>query len=324
MLAPEVQWLKKLLAEEQWSKVLDVAGQILVIGRFTPVEYAEINYAVCRARAFRQELLQSIPPGELARRLCQDTQQWDLLGNVLLTLGVAYFRTRSHKAALLTFSSYFDHMDKYTTAHKLSGRVWHNIGNALVNGGQITEATAAFRRAREMYKRNQDDPAYYDQATLVLIDCYLETDIAAVPPLLSELRRNARGESAIPGSLSKYLLARARYAYCRGAFRWAASLCSTGLAAPVKYEWAEFKLNLTLSQCMSAIGEFKDALGYALAARMTAIRSQAFDLEFTAIEAMYDLISVHGTSLVRTLGNEYHEQGMDLVPLLGDYVCWDR
>ncbi len=324
MLALEVQWLKELVDQEQWDQALKVAGQLIVRGGYTGVEYAEINYAICRSKAHCQELHEAIPSGELCRRLCLDSGEWDLLGKVLLVLGVIYIRIRSYQRALATLNEYFEHAPRYLTVGKLAGRVWHNIGNALVRLGQFDEAVRALNQAREAYRLTEDDVVLYHQVTQLLVDCCLEVNLSAIPSLLSELRTNALHHSEVRDSRPRYFFARARYAYRLGAYRWAASLCLAGLLEPNKYGWTEVHLNLMLSKCLAAIGHCKDALGYALAGRMAAIQKRAFDLEFIAIEAMYDLMSKHGTALLHSLDQDYLQQGLDMMPLVGGSAISER
>lgn len=326
MVAAEVQWLQELLEQEEWDKVLQVSQLLLLRGGYTAVDYAWINYAICRARAFRQELHQAIPPGELARRLSLDTEQWDLLGKVLLVLGVSYTRTRAYDKSLFTLYSYFEHSNKYGPSLKLSGRIWHNIGLTLVRLGRASEAVDAFHRARKAYQLHQDDPYWFCRATQELVECCLEAQVqlGAIPALLADLRSYVTRYPTMQDSYAGYYLSRAQYAYQVKAYRWAASLCLAGLNQANKSPSTEFKLNLFLSRCLSAIGEYKDALGYALAARMVAIRVQAFDLEFIAIEMMYDLISTHGISLIQALDQDYLEQGLDMAPFVSLSVLPER
>ncbi len=323
MLAPEVQWLEKLVDQEQWDKILQVTEQIVRRGGHTTVEYAHINYAVCRARAHRQELIHAIPAGELCRRLCQDTNQWDLLGRVLLVLGVAYGRSRSYSAALSALYDYFTYQSKYRAARHLLGHVWLNIGNVLYNSGGVAEARKAFQRAREEYQ-SLKNPEGHHTATQLLLECYLQVELRAVPALLAEMRAYAANYPSQQNSRAGYYLARARYAYRVGAYKWAGSLCVAGLAEPNKSTLTEFDLSLLLSSCLAAAGDHKNALGYALSARLKAIHANTFDLEFVAIEAMYDLMSKHGASLLQALDREYLEQGLDMIPFVGGFSLPER
>ncbi len=323
MLALEVQWLNQLLDQGDWAKSLKVAEQLLLRGEYTTKEFAVINYALCKSRAHRQELIESIPPGELAKRLCLDTKQWDLLAKVILLLGVSYGRTRSYGPALSTLYEYFKYQSNYSASHNLISHIWHNIGNVQRKCGRTDEATDAFRRARLAYK-DQGDSQGYNTVTQHLLECYLESSLSEVPTLLSELRRYATSHLSEPDSQARYFLSRALYAYQMKAYHWAASLCVAGLAEPNKATYTEFNLNLTLSKCLSAMGNYKDALGYALAARLTAIRTRFFELEFIAIEAMYDLMSSQGSNLLIALDNEYLQQGLDMMPFVGSSVLHER
>lgn len=323
MLAAEVLWLKQLLDEGQWDKVLKVSEQLVRRGGYAAVDYAEINYAICRARAFRQETQRAIPAGELAKRLCLDTQQWDLLGKVVLVLGVSYNRMRSYDRSLATLYEYFGYMNQYETAQSLVGRVWHNIGHNLFGTGRVREAADAFRRAREGYRQTGDEHWYF-YATHELVECLLSTDLSAVPALLAELRSFLHTHPTILDCRPSYYLRRARHALHVKAHWWAASLCLSGLAGPPVHAEVKFKLHLTLSEALAALGDYKDALGHALAARMEAIRCSYFNLEFLAVEAMYDLMSKQGESVIQALDEDYLQQGLDMVPFVGGTVLPER
>ncbi len=316
MLALEVQWLKELLDQEQWDKVLQAAEQCLRRGGYSAAEYAEINYAICRARAFRQELLQAIPPGELARRLSRDTGQWDLLGKTLLVLGVAYWRTRSYDRALSTLYGFFEHNSHYTTAQTLAARVWHNIGHTLIRTGQAAEAAGALRRACNEYQ-SLNDVDGFTAAAQHLVECCVETSLPEARTVLAAMRATGTQHPSQYNGRAVYFLGRARCARQVGAFKWAAALCLAALAEERKSLYIEFHSNLVLSGCLAALGDNKNALGHALAARMIAANGKIYDLEFMAIEAMYDLMSGPDNTALQALDADYLEQGLDMTPFFG-------
>lgn len=322
-MAPEVQWLRELLKQEDWQKALKVAEQLLVRGGYSALELAEINYAVCRARAHSQELLGAIPAGLLAEKLAADQGNWDLFGRAALVVGVCYIRTRRCVEGRDHLLQYFHHFDKYSDAREIEGRVWQNLGMAYYHQGRLQEAIGLFQRARAFHGEHGDlELLYVTDRHLVM--CYLDVDMDKVSQVLRELRAYRRKYPADQVLKLEYLWCRAIYALRTGAHGWAASFCLSGLMCQEKSAAGEFHLKMTLSEALAGLGSYKDALGYALSARITALQARHYDLEFLATEAMYNLMASHGGNLIHELDAEYLGVGLDISPYLDTIALPER
>lgn len=316
MLAPEVQWLQELLEQEEWGKVLKVAPQLLLRGGFSVADLAEINYAISRSRAYTQDLFGAIPAGLLARKLALDNGYYDLFARATLVLGVCYIRTRQYETGRQCLREYLEHLPRYGPARQLAGHVWHNLGMASKATGKPEEALRYFERAKGLYQQSGD--VHWQFIVLrTMFECCLDVTLADARSVLQEMRRFIRQSPVGEKQRPEYLWCRARYAQKTGAHRWAAALCVLGLNDANKDLPITFHLNLTLSQSLAAMGESKDALRFALAARLVAIEDKAYDREFLATEAMYNLLSAYGYNLFHELNVEYAERGLDLHPFVG-------
>lgn len=311
MLAPELLWLRELLDQEQWEQVLQVARQLLLRGGFTPVELAEINYAVSRARAYRQELMAAIPAGELARRLAADAGQWDLYARASLVVGVCYHRLRNFDAGLNALYACFEHQDRHAGARDIEGHVWFNIGNVHWKQGRTREAVAAYNQARCSYRLRGDVIGLF-RVNFQLSGVLLDHHVDAVPAVLAEMRRCVRSHPKELNFRATYLLCRARYAARLGALAWSAALCRTGLRDDNQDSEKRVECFLVLANVMGQMARPQDALIYAFAARMTAVRNGYYDLEFSAMELICDLLAAHGHDHLHALDQEYMNLGLDL------------
>ena len=81
-----------------------------------------------------------------------------------------------------------------------------------------------------------------------------------------------------------------------------------------------FNCYLLLMRCARVQGHQKDAINFAISARVAALESQRHDLAFRATQAFGELylsLGEQGERLVRQLEEEYRENGMDLARYIG-------
>lgn len=314
--------LNQLMEDGEFEKCLHHAEQQLLRGGYTISQLAQLNLIICRCRLGMNDPYGAVPSSLLAVKLARDVKDWDLLGRSLLNAGTACVGIRQYDQALQNFYAYFEHQVEYKGARRLEGAIWRHIGIAHQLKLESGKAIDAFNRAREWFARNKIDHSSF-AVTHDLINTYFqvhETNPAAsldeIPELLQHQKRISNRNPHDSYYYSNYLLDKASYYYIQK--RYGRAIVCAMQAMEVRSEdfLLTFHCHMVLHRCTLQLGNPKQAFGYALAARMAAVRGRHFDLEFVASQAMVSVIRKQGPDLVREIDEEYQSMGIDL----GQYI----
>lgn len=312
-----VEYLVQLMEEGEFEKCLRLSEQLLLKGGMTLAEMAKVNLVICRCRLGLQDSYGAVNSGLLAVKLARDLKEWDILGRALLNVGTAYMGTRQYDRALEHFYGYMEHVHMYETARRFEGAIWRSIGVAHQRKLESAQAVDALNRAFQWFtKQGADHSAFSCIHDLVHTHLQVRRTKGAsldlVPPLLEEERRLARKYPADPFFQGIYLYDRATY-YLRAKRYPRAMVCAMKVLDMSKGDHQlTSNAHIVLYECSRDLGDIKQALGYALAARVEAIRGKHYDLEFIAAQAMADIIRHKGTDAIRELDVEYQAMGVDL------------
>ena len=314
-----VEYLVQLMEEGEFEKCLRLSEQMLLRGGMTLVEMAKLNLVICRCRLGLQDSYGAINSGLLAVKLSKDLKEWDTLGRAFLNVGTAYMGTRQYDLALQHFYGYLENVHQYTTSRRFEGAVWRSIGVAHQRKLEPKRAVDALNRAQLWFvKQGADHSAFSCIHDLVHTHLQIrETNpnLSAedpVPALLEHERRLARKYPSDTFFQGIYLYDRAtHYLRCRRYGR--AMVCAMKALETSKTDHQlTSNAHMVLYECSRDLGDTKQALGYALAARVEAIRGRHYELEFLAAQAMAEIIRKQGTDMIRELDLEYQSMGVDL------------
>lgn len=317
-----LDYLVRLMEDGEYQKCLRLAEQQLLRGGMSLSEMAQLNMVICRCRLGLQDSYGAIPSGLLAVKLARDIGEWDILGRALLNVGTAYVGARQYDEALQHFYGYFEHLNRYTTAQRFEGAIWKSIGTAHQRKLETRQAIDAFERARRWYSRRSVDHSVFT-CTHDLINTYLQASeqnpefhLDSVTNLLKDEKAIARRNAGETYYLGTYLLDQASW-YLRQE-RIGRAMVSAMKALEVRKgdHQLAFHCHMVLHRCNLGLGDMKQALGYALAARVEALQGRHYELEFLAAQAMADVIRREGTSVLQQLDAEYQAMGVDL----GQYI----
>lgn len=310
--------LTQLMESGQYEQSLRLAEQQLIRGGWNLSQLAQINLVICRCRLGLQDPYGAVPSGLLATKLARDTGEWDLLGRALLNVGTAYVGIRQYDQALHHFYSYFEHSFKYTTSRRLEGAIWKHIGVTLQHKLESKKAIEALNKARAWFTANDIDQSAFT-VTHDLVNTYLgmhdtnaETSLAPVVDLLAFERSIVRKFPTETFYAGTHLLDRATYYMHCGRLGRAIVCAMQALEVRKGDHSLAFYAHMVLHRCTKLTGNAKQALGYALAARVEALKERRYELEFLASQAMADVIRQQGTEVVRELDEEYTAMGIDL------------
>lgn len=314
-----VEYLVQLMEEGEFEKCLRLSEQLLLRGGMTLVEMARLNLVICRCRLGLQDSYGAINSGLLAVKLSRDLKEWDTLGRALLNVGTAYMGTRQFDLALQHFYSYLENVHHYSTSRRFEGAVWRSIGVAHQRKLETSRAVDALTRAQQWFvKQGADHSAFSCIHDLVHTHLQIrETNPGfsgddPVPALLEQERRLVRKYPSDTFFQSIYQYDRAtHYLRCRRYGR--AMVCAMKALDIAKTDHQlTSNAHMVLYECSRDLGDTKQALGYALAARVEAIRGRHYELEFLAAQAMAEIIRKQGTDMIRELDLEYQSMGVDL------------
>ncbi len=310
--------LSQLLEDGEYEKCLKAAEQQLFRGGYTIAQLAQLNMVICRCRIGMQDPYGAVPSGLLASKLARDVGDWDTLGRSLLNLGTALVAIRQYDQALHHLYSYFEHVLHYGTARKLEGAVWKSIGVAHQRKLDSIQALEALNRARDWFmKKGIDHSAFtctHDilNTHLQLVEAEAVDTLKPVVSLLAYERTIARKYPNDSYYAATHLLDRASVYYQEGRIGRAIICAMKSMEARKDDYLTTFHGHMVLHRCTKALGNAKQALGYALAARVAAMSAKHFELEFLASQAMADVIKKQGIQIVRELDEEYQAMGIDL------------
>lgn len=321
-----LEYLVQLMEDGEFQKCLRLCEQQLIRGGMTLTELAKLNLVICRCRIGLQDHYGAVNSGLLAVKIARDVGEWDTLGRALLNLGTAYTGTRQYDQALTNFYSYFEHLSQYSASRRFEGAIWKNIGIAHQRKLETKQAIEAFNRARTWFSRRGIDQSAF-ATTHDLVNTYLqlhETDPSvSLEPVVHLLQEEKAIAAKYP--MDSYYQGTRRYdeaAYYMHAKRYGRAMVRAMQAMEVRKgdHWLAFHCHMVLHTCTKTLGDAKQALGYALAARVQALQGRHYELEFLAAQAMAEVIRHQGTQVVRDLDQEYQAMGIDLAQYLSPAI----
>ncbi|HLN60410.1 MAG TPA: hypothetical protein VK464_02580 [Symbiobacteriaceae bacterium] len=312
-----VDYLVQLMEAGEFEKCLRLAEHQLLEGGMSLTELATLNMVICRCRLGVNDPYGAINSGLLAAKLAGDTHQWDTYGRVLLNVGTAYMGTRQYDLALQNLYSYFERQHYYVESRRFEGAVWRGIGIAHQRKQESRLAIDALKKAYHWFAKQGVDQSAF--STLHdLVHTYLQVfdtkggSLDQVHELLTDQKKIARKYPGDSYFRAYYLNDQSAY-YLR-ARRWGRALVCAYKALDIRKNdhILAFHAHMNLCHGYRELGEAKQALSYALAARVSALQGRHYDLEYIAAHTMADLIRKQETELVRQLDEEYAAMGIDL------------
>jgi tetratricopeptide (TPR) repeat protein len=234
--------------------------------------------------------------------------------------------TRQYDEALQQLYAYLENVHLYTTARRFEGAIWRSIGVGHQRKLESKLAIDALNRAQIWFAKQGADHSAFS-CIHDLIHTYLqvnETDpkfsLKPVGDLLVKERELARKYPEDPFFRGIYLYDQAsRYLRIK---RYPRAMVCAMQALDISKDDHQLTSNahMILYECCRDLGDTKQALGYALAARVSAIQGRHFELEFLAAQAMAEIIRKQGTEVIRELDLEYQAMGVDLSQYLSPEI----
>ena len=314
-----VRDLVRMLDNQEYQACMKAAESMLLLGQLSPQEQTMAYHALCRSRIGFQDYFGAAEAGNAAVEGARQTGDYDMLGRALLDLGVAQVHIRQYEPAIQTFSTYLLCRAHFDAALQHEGKVFFNLAVTFRRIGRYDDALQYALAARRWFDQAGDALAADESrrsavATLLLAGRLDEADRL--------LREGDAYQQSIdePQALLEHTLQRSELHLLRGEHTCSIELAFSALEGAGDDLALQSRSHLLLCQNALAMQRWKDALGFALAARVAAIDGRFYDLEFEASELMFGLLQNQGFDLLRELDQEYFAIGLDICHYISESV----
>lgn len=299
---------------------LDLAGaeQALAAGAVAEAERPAVHLKLCRAYMALPEpdWLRAREHGEQAAALAEARGASAVHAAALVCLGLCHAHLRRFDEAI-RFLQRFEALlpGLGPEAEALAGEGRLQLGLALARRGDRAGARAALGRARAWFAQRGED-ARAEECRRHLVQLLLEDgEWAALPPLLAEGEQYLAANPGDDTARWSHHLQQGEYALATGdplqAVRAANAALQAAGSDPVRC-YACYMLLMRCAQCQS---HHREAMNFALSARVMALDAHRYDLDFQATFAFIELFRSLGESagrLLQELDQEYQQRGLDM------------
>ncbi|HWI62571.1 MAG TPA: response regulator [Symbiobacteriaceae bacterium] len=189
----------------------------------------------------------------------------------------------------------------------LEGEIRLQLGLALRQLGDRGAASEELGKAQEWFLRADMDARAQEAA-------FQLAQVGEAEPLADQADA-AEGEDPFEAHLG-----RSEYFLLTGNPALAVRAALSALQAAGGDLVRAFQCYILLMRCARVQGHHKDALNFAISARVAALEAQRHDMAFRATQAFGELylsLGCEGERLLRQLEGEYREQGVDLTRYIG-------
>lgn len=318
-----VEKLIQLMEAGDFEGCLRAAEQQLLRGGLGMVQMAHVNLVIARCKLASNDAFGAIPSGIQATKMARDAKEWDLFGRALLTLGAAYVGANQFPEALDQFYTFLKHLGDFDKSRRLEGAVWRQLGIAYGRILETEKAIDSLERARRWFRRQENEHSYFICGS-DLVSIYLgrrerepEASIESVRTILAEQKVYAKRFAPEPLYRIQYLYNQAEYYFYTGRIGRAMVAAMQSMDLAQSDHAHRFRCHMLLHRCTVRIGQGKESLGYAVAARLEAMKGRHYELELLAVQAITETIKREGAQVVEALEQDYREVGLEL----SDYLA---
>lgn len=315
-----VSELGRLLQCGEYKRCLEEATALLAAGAHDSEEVARIQAAICRSRLELTDFFGAVAAGQEAVVFAAEAQNYDVIGAALVDLATALVAVRLYDQAVDLFERYLDGLPTYTASRCMEGIALYRMADALHRTGRHRAALECYSRARLWFERFGDEESSRESARAMM---RLFLDAGEPEQALPLLLEGDQYAARCPGDrefLGAHLLDRAMYFLAVGRYEESKQEAFRALEAVGDWLVQQARANLLLCHNALALNQPREALAFALAARVSAIDGRLYDLEFEASDVLFRLLRERGTWLLREVEADYREHGVNIYHYLSDQV----
>lgn len=307
-----------LLDSGEYRRCLEHATALLNEGGHDVATQARIQAAICRCRLELTDYFAAVEVGREAVSLAEEAAQSDLLGSALVDYATALASVRRHGEAQAGFEQFLSLLDQFTAARCMEGTVLQRLGGVLYDQGSTADALQRYRQAQAWFERFGDDNSARACARAMIRIHLDQGDPAQALPLLQAGDLMAEARPFDREFHTDHLLDRALFHLMVGNPADAAREAFQALELADNRLVPQCRAQLLLCQAALAMNQPKDALNFAMAARVSAIDGRIYDLEFEASEILFRLLQKRGARLLSELAGDYYQQGVDVFQYISE------
>lgn len=317
-----MQFLEEMIERGECTACLSAAESLLRAGGNSLSDLASINLAISRCRLRLDDYHAALAPALLARKIARDIQDYRLLGRACWVIASVYGYTHQYEQMTRACYEYFEMVPLGYSIPRDEAAIWENLGRGKLFGEAFVEAVRCFERALEKYRLAGDSSAAFRTLWWMSQALLSSGDHARCRTVLRECLTYSHRLPRSHWGCQAVLLARSELAVAEGHMERAAILAHRALSGESKQ--GKYKAYMLLHRVSLYYQEYKDAIGYALAARVTALEARRYDLEYEAAEAMLTVVGQTGADLMSELDAEYLSTGVDLTRYVPSNVLKER
>lgn len=312
--------LGRLLESGEYKRCLERAEALLEDGEHDAEGAARIHSVILRSCLELTDYFAAAKAGSEAVRLAERAGAPDLVGFALVDLATAEVAIRQYDQALAHIERYMDEMPHYTGARCQEGTALRRLGDVLLHTGRRPEALDRYWDAHRWFIRFGDEPAARE-CLRVIIRVHLDQgETAQAAPLLAANDEYALSHEEDRLFLTNHLMDRALFHLVKGEHAAAAQVGFQALQLAENRLDQQASAQLLLAQSALAQERPREALSFALAARVAAIDGRLYDTEFAASEILFRLLRTDGPELLKAVAGDFYAQGVDIYHYLSEQV----
>ena len=318
-----LDFLEKMVAEGAYQKCLNAAEQLIRSGHNSVAELAQINLIIARCRMWVRYYIGAVRAAQLGLKIARDQSLTALVSQGSWILAAAYYYTRQYDNVISTGYEFYGLVPPSAQSPEAEGKICNLIGLSQYRQNRFGDAYKSFIRAAAAFRQTSDGEALLRSVIWVIRCAHSLGDNSRARTGLKESMQIARTLPKDNWVHQDILVLRSENAFLLGRPDRAAYLALRALALDGAPE-PKIRALMLLHRYHLNRSEYKDALGYALAARVTALDARWFHLEYEAAEAMVETIRAASLEDVSALDQEYLSTGVDISRYLPDSVLRHR
>lgn len=287
----------------------------------TSEEEAAVQQYISRCRSELGDSFGALEAAIRATEAAQRGDDLDLLATCLQDQGALQLKLRRYRDVQVSLNGFLSLRPVVSASvRSQEGQALLGLGQAHRRLRQTREATVYLEAARSVLERSGDG-AGAELARGELVRALLEGGQAeGVPVLLEEGDLYAAAHPDDAAAALTTSLDWGEYFFQTGDYQ--ASIDRGFLVLDGAPDLLAHQARAHLLLCRNALvlGRPKDALNFALGARVAAIDGRRYDLEFEASEVLFQVLRQHGTHLLAELDREYQQVGLDICQYISEEV----
>lgn len=315
-----VSHLAQLLESGQYERCLKEAAVLLADGGQDAEGRARIQQAICRSQLALTDYFAAVESGRKVVDLAEEAAVPDLLGFALVDLGTALTLIHRHEEAQKILIRFLAELPTYTAARCREGIALLRLADALQGHGQHQEALERYRQARAWFTHYGDECSAR-KCVRAMIRFHLDRgEPERVAPLLQEGDRYVTAHPTDQEAWSDHLLDRSLFHLTIGEHTASSQEAFQALETAGDRLDQQSRAHLVLCQNALAQNTPREALSFAIAARVSAIDGRFYDLEFEAADLLFRLLRDGGVQLLSEVSVDYRQYGVDIYHYLSERV----